>query len=180
MPFVPGAGVGVDGPWPYISLPISKRSITSRYLTCSGILAPDLSQNISLFAGLGWFSYIINSSACPADGSPPCPSQPTVELLSTSEVDPFAGPVGDVYSQDPGFAYLMNVTGSGTPTLETLGFITPSNSTLTPLPSTVSYLASNLTVNYPGGADYSWNLDVGIVCPRLAAQLSVQYTKTIY
>ncbi|KAL9048943.1 MAG: hypothetical protein Q9162_007472 [Coniocarpon cinnabarinum] len=53
----------------------------------------------------------------------------------------------------------MNITGSGTKTLETYAFDDPSNQSVAEAPNAVTYIANDFVINYPGGASYS--LDIG-------------------
>ena len=126
-------------------------------------LTGDLTQNVSLFPGSGRPSLVINASACSIDNSPKCPSKVTNALLSEPSPGVF-DKGGAAVGYDPEFAYLMNLTGSGLTTLRTFGFHVESDYTGSrPVPDTMTHVSSSYVVNYPGGPQHSWTLDVGVV-----------------
>ena len=104
---------------------------------------------------------MIRSTACSQPGSPPCPLPTDGSLFEGPLPDGSSAATEPARGFDDVYAFLMNVTGSGSKTLETVAIPSPFSSSLATVSSAVTYVADGFVVNYPGGAQYT--LDVGAV-----------------
>lgn len=124
-----------------------------------------------MFPGRGWLSFVINSTACSNGGSIPCPLPTAGALLRGSRPNNVSSASSNAKGIDAEFAYLMNITGTGTKTIETFEFYTGSDSNPAPALGTAIYIGDSLVLNYPGGSKYSWTLDVGGVSAPCSFEL---------
>ena len=120
-------------------------------------------HNVSMFPGGDGPSLLINATACSGNDNPPCPAPSFGTQLPGNRPSGVSGPLTNATFYGGDYAFLMNITGSGSQTLETFQFSQSNNSDTYSLKGTGSYIADNFTVNYPGGSKYSWTQDVGVV-----------------